>query len=89
MTILKASSQSNPNSLAGAIVASLRENEIIEVQVIGAGALNQTMKAIAIGRGFVAPSGEDLICSPAFKDIEVNNEKRTALKIVVEKIIKS
>ena len=88
MTILKASSQSNPNSLAGAIVASLRESVNIEIQVIGAGALNQTMKAIAIGRGFSAPSGEDLICSPAFHDIEINGEKRTGLRIVVEKIKK-
>lgn len=86
MTLLKASSNSNPNSLAGAIVASLRESNYVEVQSIGAGAVNQTMKAVAIGRGFLAPSGSDLVCFPAFEDITINDEKRTAMKVVVKKI---
>lgn len=85
MTKLKVSSKSNPNSVAGAIVASLNENEKVEVHAVGAGALNQAIKAIAISRGFVAPRGLDLICSPAFLDIEINGDERTAIKLVVEK----
>lgn len=88
MSILKASSKSNPSSIAGAIAASLRENAYVEIQVVGAGALNQAIKAIAIGRGFVAPSGADLICTPAFEDITINGESRTAIKLVVEKVNK-
>jgi len=82
---LKVSSRSNPNSVAGALVAVIREQGFAEIQAVGAGALNQAVKAIAIARGFVAPSGGDLICAPAFTDIEINGEARTALKLLVEK----
>jgi stage V sporulation protein S len=82
---LKVSSRSNPNSVAGALVAVIRDQGYAEMQAVGAGALNQAVKAIAIARGFVAPSGGDLICAPAFTDIEINGEGRTALKLLVEK----
>lgn len=85
MGTFKVSSKSNPNSVAGAIVSFIRENGLVEVQAIGAGALNQAVKAVAIARGFVAPNGIDLICSPAFVDISISGEERTALKLVVEK----
>ncbi|PIC87687.1 MULTISPECIES: stage V sporulation protein S [unclassified Sporosarcina] len=85
MSPLKVSSRSNPNSVAGALVAVIREQGYAEIQAVGAGALNQAVKAIAIARGFVAPSGGDLICAPAFTDIEINGEARTALKLFVEK----
>ncbi|ARK22780.1 stage V sporulation protein S [Sporosarcina sp. P26b] len=85
MSPLKVSSRSNPNSVAGALVAVIREQGFAEIQAVGAGALNQAVKAIAIARGFVAPSGGDLICAPAFTDIEINGEARTALKLLVEK----
>ncbi len=55
------------------------------MQAVGAGALNQAVKAVAIARGFVAPSGSDLICSPAFTDIVISGEDRTAIKLLVEK----
>lgn len=84
MEILKVSSKSNPNSVAGALAGVLREKGGAEMQVIGAGALNQAVKAIAIARGFVAPSGFDLICVPAFTDIQINGEERTAIKLLVE-----
>ncbi len=84
MEVLKVSSKSNPNSVAGALAGVLREKGGAEIQVIGAGALNQAVKAIAIARGFVAPSGFDLICVPAFTDIEINGEERTAIKLLVE-----
>ena len=84
MAVLKVSSKSSPNSVAGALAGVLREKGAAELQVIGAGALNQAIKAIAIARGFVAPSGLDLVCVPAFTDIQVNGEERTAIKLLVE-----
>lgn len=84
MDILKVSAKSIPNSVAGALAGVLRENGRAEIQAIGAGALNQAIKAIAIARGFVAPSGMDLICIPAFTDIIINSEERTAIKLIVE-----
>jgi len=82
--VLKVSSKSSPNSVAGALAGVLRENGSAELQVVGAGALNQAIKAIAIARGFVAPSGLDLICVPAFADIHINGEERTAIRLLIE-----
>ena len=84
MEVLKVSSNSSPNKVAGALAGVLRENGNAELQAIGAGALNQGVKAVAIARGFVAPSGIDLICIPAFTDIEIDGEERTAMKLIVE-----
>ncbi len=82
--VLKVAAQSDPNSVAGALAGVLREEGEAEMQAVGAGAINQTVKAIAIARGYVAPSGIDLICIPAFKDIEIEGEERTAIKFIVE-----
>ncbi|GAA3663641.1 stage V sporulation protein S [Asaccharospora irregularis] len=84
MEVLKVSSKSNPNSVAGALAGIIREKGSAEMQAIGAGALNQAIKAIAIARGFVAPSGMDLVCVPAFTDIIIDEEKKTAIKLLVE-----
>ena len=84
MEILKVSAKSNPNSVAGALAGVLREKGGAEIQAIGAGALNQAIKSIAIARGFVAPGGIDLVCVPAFTDIEIEGEERTAIKLIVE-----
>jgi stage V sporulation protein S len=84
MDVLKVSAKSNPNSVAGALAGVLRERGGAELQAIGAGALNQAIKAVAIARGFVAPSGVDLICIPAFTDIVIDGEDRTAIKLIVE-----
>ncbi len=84
MEVLKVSSKSNPNSCAGAMAGVIRQNGSVEVQVVGAGALNQAVKAIAIARGYLAPSGVDLVCVPAFTDIEINGEGRTAIRLLVE-----
>lgn len=62
----------------------LRERGNAEIQAIGAGAVNQAVKAVAIARGFVAPGGIDLICVPAFTDILIDGEERTAIKFIVE-----
>jgi stage V sporulation protein S len=82
--VLKVSTKSSPNSVAGALAGVIREQGAVEIQIVGAGALNQAIKAIAIARGFVAPSGLDLICTPAFADIEINGEERTAIRLLVE-----
>ena len=84
MDVLKVSTKSNPNSVAGALAGVLRENGKAEIQAIGAGALNQAVKAIAIARGFVAPQGMDLICVPAFIDITIDGEERTAITLLIE-----
>ena len=84
MEVLKVSSKSNPNSVAGALANTFRERGIVEIQAIGAGALNQAVKAIAIARGYVAPTGKDLICVPAFTDIYIDGFERTAIKLIVE-----
>lgn len=84
METLRVSSTSKPNSVAGAVAGVVRERGSVELQTIGAGALNQAIKAIAIARGFLAPSGIDLICVPAFADIKVDGAERTAIKLLVQ-----
>jgi len=81
---LKVSSKSNPSSVAGALANVFKEKSVVEIQAVGAGAINQAIKAIAIARGFVAPSGKNLICTPAFQDISIEGEERTAIKLIVE-----
>jgi len=82
--LLKVSAWSNPKSVAGAIAGVLRERGYVDVQVIGAAALNQAVKAIAISRSYVASEGLDPICIPGFQDIEIGGEGRTAIRIRVE-----
>ena len=84
MEILKVSSKSNPSAVAGALANAFREKGTLEIQAIGAGALNQAIKAVAISRGFLAPSGKNLYCIPAFTDIVINGEERTAIKLIIE-----
>ena len=84
MAYLKVSSRSNPNAVAGAFAGVVREHGRAEVQVVGAGALNQAIKAVAIARTLLAPQGVDLVCVPSFTEIEINGEARTAMHLVVE-----
>ena len=79
MEILKVSSRSSPNSVAGAIAGVIRENK-----AVGAGAANQAVKSVAIARGYLAPIGIDLICIPAFTSIQIDGEDRTAIKLICE-----
>lgn len=83
METLKVSGSSDPKSVAGAIAAVVRDEGKVELQAIGAGAINQTVKAIAISRGYVAPLGIDLIMIPEFIEIDVDDEVRTAIKFTV------
>ncbi len=84
METLKVSSNSKPNAVAGALAGVIRDKGRADIQVIGAGALNQAIKAIAIARGFLAPSGIELVCIPAFADIIVDGCEKTAIKLVVQ-----
>lgn len=84
MEVLKVSSKSKPNSVAGALANAFRDRPSVEIQAVGAGSLNQAVKAIAIARGYVAPTGKDLICIPAFSEVMIDGEERTAIKLIVE-----
>ena len=84
METLKVSSKSNPSSVAGALANVFKDKTSVEIQAVGAGAINQAIKAIAIARGFVAPSGKNLVCTPAFQDISIEGEERTAIKLIVD-----
>lgn len=84
MEILKISSESNPNSVAGAIAGRIKESKKVELQAIGAGAVNQAVKSVAIARGFIAQEGINLSCIPAFTDVEVEGEKRTGIKFIIK-----
>ncbi len=81
--IIKVANESNPQSVAGAITGMLREHGKVVMQAIGAGAVNQAMKSIIIARGYVATTGINLICIPAFVNIEINNEITTGMKFIV------
>ena len=82
--VLKVSSKSNPNSVAGALAGVVRTAGSVEIQVVGAGALNQAIKALAIARGYMATSGQDLMCRPTFADIRIDGESRTAIRLQIE-----
>lgn len=85
MALLKVSSRSNPNAVAGAFAGVVREKGRVEVQVVGAGALNQAVKAVAIARSMLGTQGIDLICVPAFAEIEIDGQPRTAMQLLVER----
>ncbi|MGH9300890.1 MAG: stage V sporulation protein S, partial [Acidimicrobiales bacterium] len=84
MEALKVSSKSNPAAVAGAIAGVLRQTGSVEIHVVGAGAVNQAVKGIAIARGFVAAAGMDICCVPSFEDVEIDGEPRTAMSLKVE-----
>jgi stage V sporulation protein S len=84
LEILKVSATSNPGAVAGAIAGVVRTKHTVEMQAIGAGAVNQAIKAIAISRGYVAPGGLDLVCIPSFINISIDGEERTGIRLVVE-----
>lgn len=81
---LKVSSKSSPASVAGAIAGMVKDGVCVEIQSVGAGAVNQAVKAIAISRGFLSPVGIEIVCIPAFTDIVIEGEYRTAIRFSVE-----
>ena len=83
--VLKVSSKSNPNSVAGAIAGMFNEQERrVEIQAVGAGAVNQAIKSIIITKGFMAPKGLSLVIDPSFTTIEIDGVETTAIKLLVE-----
>ena len=84
MEPIKVSSNSLPSKVAGALTCMLRENKKVTVQVIGASALNQAIKSIAITRGYLIPSGDDLVVVPTFYDLVLNDEIVTSIRLNVE-----
>lgn len=83
MEIIKVSSKSIPKKVAGMIANVFKESDTLEVQAVGAGALNQAIKGIIIARGFIAPTGKNLSVIPAFTDVIIGKEKKTAIKLIL------
>lgn len=83
MEILKISSNSKPKSVAGAVAAVLRSSGEVEIQAIGAGAVNQAVKSVAIAKGYVEQDSIDLVCVPSFTKIDVEGDEKTAIKFTV------
>ena len=81
---LRVSSKSSPASVAGAIAGMIKDGTLVEIQSVGAGAVNQAVKAIAISRGFLSPVGIEIVCVPSFADIVIDGEYRTAIRFSVE-----
>ena len=84
VNVIKVSSQSRTSAVAGAIAGVMREQRHAEVQAIGAGAVNQAVKAIAIARGYLSEDGIDITCIPEFTTVEIDGKERTAIRINVE-----
>jgi len=84
MDIIKVSAKSRSTAVAGAIAGVIRETGRAEVQAIGAGAVNQAIKAVAIARGYLALEGMDIVCIPAFTEVDIEGQERTAIRMVVE-----
>ncbi|MDY7042242.1 MAG: stage V sporulation protein S [Chloroflexota bacterium] len=84
MDIIKVSARSRSTAVAGAIAGVVREHGRAEAQAIGAGAVNQAIKAVAIARGYLALDGIDVICIPAFVEVDIEGQERTAIKFIVE-----
>lgn len=84
MDFLKVSSKSSPASVAGAIAGLIKDGNPVRIQSVGAGAVNQAVKAVAIARGYLIPTGIDVTCSPSFAEIAINGEVRTAIRFTVD-----
>ena len=84
MSVIKVSARSRTASVAGAIAGVIREVGRVEVQAIGAGAVNQAVKAIAIATGYLEEEDVHIICSPSFVEVMIDGQERTAIKISVE-----
>jgi stage V sporulation protein S len=84
MEVIKVAAKSRSTSVAGAIAGVVRENGRAEVQAIGAGAVNQALKATAIARGYLEQDGIDVICVPSFVEVEIDGQERTAIRLCVE-----
>ena len=84
MEVIKVAARSRSTAVADAIAGVVRENGRAEVQAIGAGAVNQALKAAAIAHGYLALDGIDIICIPSFVEVEIDGQERTAIKLSIE-----
>ena len=84
MDIIKVSANSRTSAVAGAIAGVIREHKHAEVQAIGAGAVNQAIKALIVATGYLRGDGIDVVCVPEFVDVQIEDMVRTAVKLVVE-----
>jgi stage V sporulation protein S len=84
MEMIKVSANSRTSAVAGAIAGVVREHKRAEVQAIGAGAVNQAVKALVLAIGYLKNDGIDVVCIPEFADVTIEDKVRTAIKIVVE-----
>src|SRR5205085_3692813 len=85
VNVLKVAAQSKPTAVAGAVAGLIREDGRAELQAIGAGAVNQAVKAIAISRSYLSPQRMGVICIPTFMEVEINHSQRTGLRLVVQR----
>jgi len=85
MDIIKVASDSRSTAVAGAIAGVMREQDNVDVQAIGAGAVNQAVKAVAIARGYLELDGIDIICIPSFVEVDIEGQERTAVRLHVER----
>ena len=83
MNVIKVSANSRTAAVAGAIAGVMREHRYAEVQSIGAGAVNQAVKAIILAKGYLVNDGIDIICIPEFVDVEIDGKVRTAIKLII------
>jgi stage V sporulation protein S len=83
--VLKVSTRSRPSAVAGAIAGVIRESGVAEVQSIGAGATNQAIKAVAIARSYLSEEGVDIFCVPSFIDVAIDEEERTAIRLLIQR----
>ena len=81
--VLKVSTRSRPSAVAGAIAGVIRDQRSAEIQTIGAGATSQAVKAIAIAHTYLATEQIEIICVPSFMDVMIENEERTAIRLMV------
>lgn len=84
MDVIKVSANSRTSAVAGAIAGVIREHKHAEVQAIGAGAVNQAVKALVLAMGYLNGDGIQVVCVPEFVDVEIDDKVRTAIKLVVE-----
>jgi stage V sporulation protein S len=82
--VIKVSAKSRSTAVAGAIAAVMREHHYAEVQAIGAGAVNQAVKALAIARGYLTGDEIDIVCIPFFTEVSIEGQERTAVRFIVE-----
>ena len=83
MEMIKVSANSRTSAVAGAIAGVIREHKRAEVQAIGAGAVNQAVKALVLATGYLKEDGINIVCTPEFADVTIDDKVRTAIKIVV------